>query len=315
MTSRLGRWSRSLMEAPRFTLMRGVARFDVARRVLATTLGLPGRLRLASWENATRHRGGEALLMPNVDVERTVAELDADGIALGFMLAPTVVSEIVHFASTHPCFADRQADRGFMVSDHEAAQQAICKSILLAQYFNTEAACAAVGRLARDPTLNLLAARFLRSVPHFVGANLWWTFPVDASEEDRHRHAHLFHRDVDDFRFLKFFFYLTDVEPGEGAHVCVRGSHRAAPRLRRFDRWKLRRYSDDEIAGAYAPGEILEITGKAGTGFAENTLCVHKGMTPRSAPRLLLQMQFALFDYGVMHDRRDPGSLRMIEGR
>lgn len=303
-----------MMEAPRFTLMRGVARFSAPRQVLASTLGLPGRLRLKSWEGVARSRGAESLV-PDVDIRQAVTDLDADGIALGFVLPPTVVSEIVHFAQTHPCFADRQADRGFMVKDHESAQRAIGKSVLLAQYFNTESTCPAVERLARDPALNIVAARFLRSVPRFVGANLWWTFPVDASEEDRHRHAHLFHRDVDDFRFLKFFFYLTDVEPGEGAHVCVRGSHRAPPYLQPFDRWKLRRYTDAEIAGAYASSDILEITGKAGTGFAENTLCVHKGRTPRMAPRLLLQLQFALFDYGVMHDRRDPGSLRLIGTR
>jgi hypothetical protein len=314
MTSRLGRWARSMVESPGFTLMRGVARFNAPREVLASTLSLPRRLRLAAWEDLTR-QGGADQLEPSPDLRQTVAELDAHGIALGLKLAPTDVSEIVQFARTHPCFADRQADRGFFIGDHGSAQNAIGKSILVAQYFNTETGCAAIGRLTRDRTLNLIAARFLRSVPRFVGANLWWTFPVDASEEDRHRHAHLFHRDVDDFRFIKFFFYLTDVEPGEGAHVCVRGSHRAPPRLQPLDRWKLRRYTDPEIAGAYPEADILEITGKAGTGFAENTLCVHKGMTPRSAPRLLLQLQFALFDYGVMHDRRDPGSLRMIDTR
>jgi hypothetical protein len=62
----------------------------------------------------------------------------------------------------------------------------------------------------------------------------------------------------------------------------------------------------------FAPASILEICGAAGTGFAENTLCVHKGRTPSREPRLLLQLQYALFDYGVMHDRRAPAALKMI---
>jgi hypothetical protein len=166
--------------------------------------------------------------------------------------------------------------------------------------------------LVTDPVLQWIAGRYLESMPKFVGANLWWTFPVVPLERDRDLHAHLFHRDVDDFRFFKFFFYLTPVEPGDGAHVCVLSSHVKPPRSEPGDPWNLRRYSDQEIAGTFAAENILEICGPAGTGFAENTLCIHKGLTPTDQPRLLLQLQFALFDYGVMHDRRDPTSLRMI---
>jgi hypothetical protein len=118
---------------------------------------------------------------------------------------------------------------------------------------------------------------------------------------------------VDDFRFLKFFFYLTDVEKGDGAHVCVRGSHHRLPEIRPSDRWNIRRYSDSEIEAFYPPGDIVEVSGRAGSGFAENTLCVHKGRTPVVAPRLLLQLQYALFDYGVMNDRRESHALQLID--
>jgi hypothetical protein len=75
----------------------------------------------------------------------------------------------------------------------------------------------------------------------------------------------LFHRDVDDFSFVKFFFYLTNVGASDGPHVCVLGSHRRAPVLSWRDRLTLRRYTD------------------------EDTTCVHKGTTPTGNPRLLLQ--------------------------
>jgi hypothetical protein len=157
-----------------------------------------------------------------------------------------------------------------------------------------------------------IAGAYLDSVRTFVGANLWWTFPVQASDEDRDRHAHRFHRDVDDFRFFKFFFYLTGVEEGDGGHVCVVLSHRHPPAFPRGDQWNIRRYSDAEVSSFYPADRIVEICGPAGTGFAENTLCVHKGRTSQREPRLLLQLQYALFDYGVMHDQRDPAVLRRI---
>jgi len=55
--------------------------------------------------------------------------------------------------------------------------------------------------------------------------------------------------------------------------------------------------------------------GPSGTGFAENTLCIHKGLTPKKNSRLLLQFEYALFDYGVMDDARDPNCLKMINNK
>jgi hypothetical protein len=147
-------------------------------------------------------------------------------------------------------------------------------------------------------------------MPAFVGANLWRTFPVKALESDRAEQAHLVHRDVDDFRFFKFFFYLTDAAPGECARVCVITSHRRPPVSRAGDRWNIRRYSDDEIAAQLPQEKVLEICGPAGTWFAEGTLCVHKGRPPST--RLLLQLQYALFGYGAMHDRRRADELKLI---
>jgi hypothetical protein len=157
-----------------------------------------------------------------------------------------------------------------------------------------------------------IAAEYLKSMPVFVGTNLWWTFAVNALEEDRDKHAHLYHRDVDDFRFLKLFFYLTNVEPGDGAHVCVVASHIRPPSIRFGDKWNIRRYSDAEVRAFYPNEQIVEICGTAGTGFAENTLCVHKGLTPKTDHRLILQLQFGLFDYQVMHDIREPSLLSSV---
>jgi hypothetical protein len=82
--------------------------------------------------------------------------------------------------------------------------------------------------------------------------------------------------------------------------------------LRPGDRWRIRRYSDAEVEKFFSTEQVVEICGQAGTGFAENTLCLHKGLTPTREPRLLLQLQFALFDHGAMHDRRPADALRML---
>ena len=304
---------RGLSEAPGYTLMRGVARFAFIRNAVARTRALMQGARLQGYLAECEARMDQSVFSL-ADREAFVRELDASGAAFGLRLPPSMVEGILRFANATECHADRETALGFRLDRRAQAEARLGKPILVAQYFNTEQHCADIARLAQDPLLRWIAARYLGSVPALVGVNLWWTFPVDATPADRDRHAHLFHRDVDDFRFFKFFFYLTDVKPGDGGHVCVLGSHRRPPARGWLDRWNLRRYGDDEVAAAYAPDAIREIAGPAGTAFAENTLCIHKGLTPTDAPRLLLQVQFALFDYGLMHDRRPPALLQRLDG-
>jgi len=249
---------------------------------------------------------------PDVDRRAFLRALREDGIAFGLKLPQGVVDEILNFSKDEVCYADRNPNFGFLLSQREKAQDKMQKQILVAQYFNLAASSPGLKKLMNDPLLCWVACAYLESVPTFVGANLWWTFPVKATDADRSLHAHLFHRDLDDFRFFKFFFYLTDVKPGEGAHVCVSASHLDPPQIKSGDQWIIRRYSDEEIENYYEKTRILEITGDAGTGFAENTLCIHKGRTPTTNPRLLLQLQYALFNYGVMHDERSNDVLRRI---
>ena len=309
--SRLSHILQSLRTQPGYTLMRGAARFATIRQVVGQSRRVLQRRRLQEHLAECEARLHDSVFAP-LDRTDFVRRLQHDGVAFGLKLPSSMVADVLEYATRNVCYADRRAGCGFRVDGRSAAEAELGKPILVAQYFNTAADCSAIGQLTRDPLLQWIAGTYLQSVPTFVGSNLWWTFPVQALEEDRDRHAHLFHRDVDDFRFFKFFFYLTDVEPGDGAHVCVLASHRRPPVLRAGDRWNLRRYTDAEVERCFSARDIAEICGSAGTGFAENTLCVHKGLTPTRAPRLLLQLQYALFDYGVMHDRRSPSALAML---
>lgn len=304
----------SFRSQPGYTAMRGLARFPLVRSIVAEAKGALQARGMQSFLADCEARLSDTAF-PSLDRHAFVSDLRANGLAFGLELPAGVVNEIRDYADRADTYADRNPGLGFKPSEHAEASQKLGKPILLGQYFNTRKDCPAIARLANDPLLLWVAASYLKSLPTFVGTNLWWTFPVKASDEDRNKHAHLFHRDVDDFRFFKYFFYLTDVPEGEGAHVCVVASNSNPPITRRGDRWNIRRYSDEEVQGYYPKEQIKEICGKAGIGFAEDTLCIHKGSTPKSQPRLLLQIQFALFDYGVMDDEKPSGSLKRIPGR
>jgi hypothetical protein len=302
---------RVLKAQPRYALMRGIARFSVVRGLVTRAHRILHARRYSAYLRECESRMASSLF-PSLDREDFVKRLREDGVAFGLRIPEHLVDEIHNHAQHNRCYADRIPTLGFGLEQRAQAETKLGKPILLAQYFNVATECPAVARLLADPALQWIAAKYLESPPKCVGVNLWWTFPVKALEEDRILHAHLFHRDVDDFRFFKFFFYLTDVGSEDGAHVCVVGSHLNPPVIRPSDRWNVRRYSDSEIEDYYSADKIVEITAAAGTGFAENTLCIHKGLTPTKEPRLMLHLQFALFDYGMMHDRQDPAGLQAI---
>lgn len=309
--SRVQRIFHSLYTQPGYTMMRGGARFSIMRQLVSNAKRILDVKKKAEFIAACEARMDQTQFS-GVDRTAFVKSLRDDGAAFGLKLSSQTVSAIHRYAQETPCYADRVESNGFMLNQQGDAEAALEKPILLAQYFNTSSDCIEIRRLVEDPLLQAIACDYLECVPSFVGANLWWTFPVDALESDWEKHAHLFHRDVDDFRFFKFFFYLTDVSPGDGAHVCVVGSHHRPPITRFGDQWNIRRYTDKEITDNFQESDIQEICATAGTGFAENTLCVHKGRTPTQSPRRLLQLQYALFDYGAQHDRRDSAHLGLM---
>lgn len=251
-------------------------------------------------------------LFKDLDVSEFVKALHSDGISMGLKLPSTILNEILNFSENESCYADRSASCGFRLKDLQKANTKLNKNILVAQYFNTVNNCSAIEILSKDPVLKNIACMYLGSVPKLVSSNLWWTFPGNSTKEDRDRHAHMFHRDIDDFKFVKFFFYLTDVASNDGAHIFVKGSSDRLPNTNYFDKFRSKRYSDDEVSSCYGDENILELCDKAGNGFAEDTFYLHKGQSPTHTPRLLFQLQFSLFDYGTAHDHRSITSLQNI---
>jgi hypothetical protein len=137
--------------------------------------------------------------------------------------------------------------------------------------------------IANDPGVLAAVSEALGAKPLISSMATWWSIPHPGKARD----AELFHRDVDDWRFVKLFVYLTDVDEESGPHAYVPGSHRS-PNLR-----DIRRYTDEEVEAAY-PGETIIIKGKAGDAFLENTQGLHRGIPPRSKMRLLFQVIYSL---------------------
>ncbi len=141
--------------------------------------------------------------------------------------------------------------------------------------------------LAIDAYFLGIAQEYLGFNPVFDLLTMWWSAPGDVALQSKA--AQLYHFDMDRFKFVKFFIYLTDVGPDNGPHCYVRGSHVRKPAgLLRDDR-----ISDEEIANHYAADDLIELTGARGTMLAVDTRGFHKGKPLVADDRLIFQIQYA----------------------
>jgi hypothetical protein len=302
---------KKMLENPGYVFVRGAGRFAMVRKFVTIIKGWLEYRRTVQYRRELEAKIRSSLFK-GIQVEDYMRNLNASGCNFGLSLPQDLVEEIRNFAESNPVYAFRDPKLGFMLQDRSKAEVVLGREILLAQYFNAREECPAISRIAEDPLLNLIALNYLGSFPKFLGIHLWWTFPVTPNREDQMKHAHFFHRDIDDFKFLKFFFYLTDVEKGDGGHWVVAGSHQKAPNIHFRDRFMTRRYEDREIEEFYEKANIIEVAGVQGQGFAEDTLCVHKAATPVRHPRLILQLQFGLFDFVPEKEKRSASELKRI---
>ena len=291
-------WTRFWIR-PSFYFMKVLGRFTTVRN-------LAPRL-------SNRHLAKPALadrtLFPGVDVDEAARGVLRDGVHLGLELPAVFVERVRTYADRELVYGNANPKFGFRYPDRALAQERAGQHFVVAYHFNATSSCPDLRELGRDPTLWKIAERVLGATPRHIGNQLWWSFAGEGTHTEKGLYGQLFHFDLDDYAFLKFFFYLTDVDESNGPHVCVRGSH---ARKRLSDRLLYRRIPEQDVIRFYGKENVLTLCGKAGTGFAENTYCVHKGTPPLSGDRLILQVQFALNDYGLQHDVQDPALLRKL---
>lgn len=159
-----------------------------------------------------------------------------------------------------------------------------------------------VQKLMIDSTFHKIAQEYIGSRPILSSITLWLD-PVLGHEQNHGHKAgeydpHIYHYDNDGPKFLKFFFYLTDVTKDSGAHVYIKGSHNPV-KPQKFAESK--RYTDQELLNHYGRDAEIVYEAPAGTIIAEDTMGWHKGSDPISSYRLLMQ-----FEYGMLYNLNIP---------
>jgi hypothetical protein len=225
------------------------------------------------------------------EVDQAVAEIKRDGFyVFSQVAAPEIVTAIRSFAEQVPC-TPRGAGSPPVIYPRGSPQ--------VGRYDMDEQValgCAEVQEFVTDPVMALISQKYLGQPVIMDEVALWWT--TNKKAEDANLNAQLFHQDRDRLSFLKFFIYLTNVEPDTGPHVYLRGSHKSIP-------WALRgdgRKTDEAVQAAGLWHEVKEITAPAGTLMAVDTIGLHKGKTPISSDRLALENEYATSLFGMDYE-------------
>jgi hypothetical protein len=211
--------------------------------------------------------------------------LDREGfVMLPELLTAQQIDEVKDFLRGQPCFDRWRKDQGSFVVEKAP------ESCHVADYLQPVILqCPHLFELANDPRVLAVVQRVLGCRPTLSQMNLWWSL----AGHDNPEQAEFYHRDVDEWRFIKLFMYLTDVTETSGPHTFMRGTHRQPKLL------PIRRYQDEEVHDAFGADKEIVFTGKAGTAFLENTFGFHKGRMPVTGTRLIFSAQYSLLPIGI----------------
>lgn len=275
----------------RWLLMFIVARFPLGRNL--------GNFCYRDRSNKTDDHQNIASIFKDLDINQVVLAIKENGCCLGITLPADILQEILEFAYSTPISVDENPQLKFKLDEKKQAAIKYNQDILIGNYLDANTNCLALKKLGSDAKLQAIAGKYLGNEPVLIRSQMGWCFVGEkeayAQKGEIGNPLVLFHYDLDDYRALKFFFYLTEVNSLSGSHLCVAGSHKK----RKFIHYILRSQSDRDIADYYGSDNIVNICGTPGFGFAEDPFCFHRGSPPVNSPRLMIQLEFALHDYGM----------------
>ncbi|MGF1492527.1 MAG: hypothetical protein ACFBSC_08750 [Microcoleaceae cyanobacterium] len=237
----------------------------------------------------------ETTVFPTADIEKIVQTLKTDGLSCGLNLPDDLLLEILKFSKYTRYLGNANPHFPFFLDEKVKAEAQYQCRFVSAHSLNPAQHCLAVQMLENDATLWKIAADYLGTQPVLVESRIRWIFAIGGVVDEPLRGIFKFHYDLEDYRFIKFIFYLTDVDRRSCPHACIRGSHQHKKLSHQFS--LLRERTDQEMIDYYGKDRIKAIYGPAGFGFVEDFYCFHKATLPVYRDRLILETKFAMNRY------------------
>ena len=278
-------YARDMLARPGWLLMFIFGRFPVFRSLYVS------RWRRRACKPPVDVAPGEAL-SPRQPSD-IADELRREGLSPGLLLPQRVTRGIADFAERAPCYAYMDRAMPFLAGHHSEAEQRYGQSILVGHFLDGMMQCSAAREVVANRWIRQIASDYLGGAARLISSRLWWSFPCrEAPRPDQLSIASQgkFHYDLDDWRQVKFFFYLTDVDDRNGQHIYVRGSHRRHPLAVQFSPFV--GVSRNLVERFYDRAAIVGVWGRRGSGFVEDPFGLHMGALLEAGRRLVLELSF-----------------------
>ncbi|MEX2526788.1 MAG: hypothetical protein WEA09_04060 [Gemmatimonadota bacterium] len=149
----------------------------------------------------------------------------------------------------------------------------------------------AVYKLVTHPTLVGAAARYLGAVPLLTYISVWYS----PNDERHHGSSQEFHLDHEDFRQIKGFVFIEDVDDDCGPFSLIQAdkSQEIARRIGYRMTASSKRLTDERVYGSGTDVQLHRLTGAAGSlAMVDTSRCFHFGSREGRKPRVLLAFQY-----------------------
>jgi len=217
----------------------------------------------------------------NIDRDQLLAEVKENGFSSTFNISSKRVNRIIEY-NNQVNYKGIDGKGSFNI-DYNNPQRPSTEL----WYTNPNAEeCDAIKELVYNEDILHIAKEYLGKEPTIKDVRTWWSFPQDKKE---YNHLYGYHYDIDSYKFLKMFVYITDVDENGGPHAIISKTHLAKDMYEK----KNRRLTDEMADNKYEKDRFFVMKGKRGTCFFEDTFSYHKGTIP-CYPRLILQLEFSI---------------------
>lgn len=142
----------------------------------------------------------------------------------------------------------------------------------------------AVRRMIIEGPYSAIAQEYLGCRPILAMVHLFIDKPSNRPDG-----SYTYHYDNEGPGFLKFFFFLTDVRIGTGAHYFIAGSQ---VNTKPDSVSRAGFYSEEQLFSVYSRDSEKIMQGPPGTILAEDTMGFHRGSSVKQDYRLMMQFEF-----------------------
>lgn len=222
-----------------------------------------------------------------------IHNLSDDGYAtLPFKLHRNICTQIINdtFNCDHSCILSNfESITRYSIPSLSALKQGTISAHMAEQQILSHPM---VGQIVNDPVITSVVRSYLRTPTQLRHISLWHSFPAVNAQPETEL-AQLFHFDLDEFRWLKLFIFLNDVNSENGPHVYIPGTHKPMSKASDLLMRGYSRITDADMEIYHPRDTWREIHCEAGMMILADTRCWHKGTPVLKGTRIVLQPEYS----------------------